>query len=218
MRVFSAAVIAPPVLAGFWFGGPWFTAVCVLTVCIALWEWRGLCAQGAAAGNVRFGPWFAAGAVYVSVFCVMMILMASAEGGRDAVLWLLMVVWAADTGAYFAGRALGGPKLAPKISPNKTWAGFFGSAAGAALCGGAAAVLLTSSAEPFYAAASAAALGAVSQGGDLAESWAKRRCGAKDASALIPGHGGLLDRIDGLMAAAAAMFVLTLVWKGPLAP
>ncbi|MHC8509619.1 MAG: phosphatidate cytidylyltransferase [Rhodospirillales bacterium] len=216
VRVLSSVVIAPPVLAGFWFGGPWFTAICVLTVCITLWEWRGLCTQGAAAGNVRFRPWFTVGAAYVFTVCCMMIFMGAAEGGRDTMLWLILIVWAADIGAYIAGRAIGGPKLAPAVSPNKTWAGFFGAVGAAALCGWLAAWFFIGTPNVIYAALFAAVLGAVSQGGDLMESWAKRRCGAKDSSNLIPGHGGLLDRVDGLMAAAAAMFILTLLHKAPL--
>lgn len=125
------------------------------------------------------------------------------RGGAGLVLWLLVVVAATDTLAYAAGRTIGGARLAPRISPGKTWAGLAGGLAGAALAGGAASPLLG---WPWLAAGLlAAALGLVAQAGDLLESWLKRRAGVKDSGALLPGHGGILDRIDGLLLAAPAL-------------
>ena len=106
------------------------------------------------------------------------------------------------------GRTVGGPRLAPRISPNKSWAGFIGGLAGPALVGAAAAPLLHGS--PGLIASLAAALGLAAQLGDLAESLAKRHFGVKDSSGLIPGHGGLLDRLDGLLAAALAFMAASL--------
>ena len=125
--------------------------------------------------------------------------------GRDLVFWLLAVVWATDIGAYFAGRGIGGAKLAPAISPNKTWAGLIGGALAAALVGIIAARLLGSGAIPL--AVGGMALAVVAQGGDLLESWCKRRFGVKDSSHVIPGHGGILDRVDGLLAVFPAAFL-----------
>ena len=118
------------------------------------------------------------------------------ENGRTTILWLLAVVWANDIAAYACGRTIGGPRLAPRLSPNKTWAGFAGGVACAALVG------LAGGKGAWLAALLGALLGVAAQLGDLAESLAKRHFGVKDSSALIPGHGGLLDRIDGLLAAA----------------
>jgi len=130
--------------------------------------------------------------------------------GLHIALWLPLTVIAADVGAYFAGRFIGGPKLAPKISPNKTISGAIGGQAASVAVGtgyalyfglGTLAIIVVVS---FVTAV-------VSQIGDLAESAAKRRYGVKDSSSLIPGHGGLLDRFDGLIAAILAMALATLI-------
>ena len=120
--------------------------------------------------------------------------------GRAAILWLLAVVWASDIGAYAFGRLIGGPKLAPALSPNKTWAGALGGLVCAMLVGLAAARLEPASASAAVAVSLMVAIAA--QIGDLAESFAKRCFGVKDSGNLIPGHGGLLDRLDSLLTAA----------------
>jgi phosphatidate cytidylyltransferase len=121
------------------------------------------------------------------------------------VFWVFAITWATDIFAYFAGRAIGGPKLAPRISPNKTWAGLIGGMAGAALLGGAVAYWFEME---WFFLWMGAPLGLVAQLGDLYESWEKRRAGVKDSGALLPGHGGVLDRLDGLLAAAFATTLL----------
>jgi phosphatidate cytidylyltransferase len=162
------------------------------------------------------GGWLAAGLPYLTLPCIALLwLRYGVPDGRLAVFWLIAVVWASDIGAYFAGRIIGGPKLAPAISPNKTWAGFFGGAIAALLAGLATAPLTGADADPLLAATSVL-IGGCAQGGDLAESWLKRRFGAKDASALIPGHGGVLDRVDGLMAAAMLLALIDLSSKGSI--
>lgn len=117
------------------------------------------------------------------------------------VLWVFFVTWATDIMAYFAGRAIGGPKLAPRISPNKTWAGLIGGMAGAGLVGWAIATWFEMEPLFFWLGAPIAL---IAQAGDLYESWEKRRAGVKDSGRLLPGHGGVLDRLDGLLAAALA--------------
>lgn len=145
--------------------------------------------------------WAAAGTLWIAAGSLAFLWVALAAG-RSLTIWLLAVVWTSDIAAYAVGRAVGGPRLAPRISPNKSWAGFVGGLAGPAMLGAAAAPLLAGS--PGLLAALAAALGLAAQLGDLAESFAKRHFGVKDSSGLIPGHGGLLDRLDGLLAAAPA--------------
>ena len=122
-------------------------------------------------------------------------------------VWALALVWATDIGAYFAGRAIGGPKLAPHVSPNKTWAGLIGGVALASLFG---ALMHWRYGLPMRMALATPALAVLAQGGDLYESWLKRRAGVKDSGAILPGHGGLMDRLDGLVpvAPAAALLVV----------
>jgi phosphatidate cytidylyltransferase len=120
-------------------------------------------------------------------------------------LWALALVWATDIGAYFAGRAIGGPKLWPAVSPNKTWAGLIGGMAAASLF---AAVLHTAAGLPLRLTVATPALAVLAQGGDLYESWLKRRAGAKDSGALLPGHGGVMDRLDGVVPVAPVAALL----------
>jgi len=120
------------------------------------------------------------------------------EFGLIAILWLFGVVWSADTMAYFSGRLIGGPKLAPKISPNKTWAGFLGGIAGAAFAGFVLTRLVDVGSDLALIGLSVGAA-IVAQGGDLQESWAKRQLGVKDSGRLLPGHGGIWDRVDALI-------------------
>jgi phosphatidate cytidylyltransferase len=125
------------------------------------------------------------------------------------VLFLLLAVWATDIGAYFAGRLIGGPKLMPRVSPNKTWSGLIVGVLAAGVVG-AVFAMTQAGLSPVRMAIAGIVLGLVAQAGDLMESALKREYGVKDASALIPGHGGVMDRIDGLVAAVvlAAIFAL----------
>lgn len=158
--------------------------------------------------------WLAFGTIWVGVPCVLLLWLARPENaGRATVLWLFAVVWATDIGAYVVGRGVGGPRLAPTWSPNKTWAGLVGGVVCAGIVGWAATLILEGvPALPLVAAS--AGLAIVEQFGDLAESVAKRRFGVKDSSGLIPGHGGLLDRLDGLLAVIPAVALLTLFGGG----
>ncbi len=160
----------------------------------------------------RAAVWLAAGVVYIGLAAVSLVwLRADDLAGRANVLFLVVVVWATDIGAYLAGRLFGGPRLAPRISPNKTWFGAGGGLFAALLVGLGSAWLLAGLGAGWRAAALALMLGGVAQGGDLFESWMKRRFMVKDSSRLIPGHGGLLDRADGLIAAAPIAAALSLM-------
>jgi phosphatidate cytidylyltransferase len=133
--------------------------------------------------------------------------------GRNTVLWILAVVWATDIGAYAAGRSFGGPRLAPRLSPNKTWSGLIGGVLCAAAVGGIVALLVNSTIVITILLLSGI-LALVAQIGDLAESMAKRHFGVKDTSGLIPGHGGLLDRFDGMLAVIPVVALLSLFGGG----
>lgn len=129
------------------------------------------------------------------------------------VLWVMLVVWSTDIFAYAFGRSIGGPKLAPGISPNKTWAGLIGGMIGAGVIGAAAAYTFRLG-SPFLWLG--APMGLLAQAGDLYESWVKRRAGVKDSGTLLPGHGGALDRLDGLLPVAVGTFFVLLAgfWTG----
>lgn len=157
-------------------------------------------------------PWLGLGLIYIGFAVWAMIWLRQGEDGYANLLFLFPVVWASDVGAYVIGRVLGGRKLAPLISPGKTWSGAFGGVVAACLTGGAIAGGLAG--DPSRAVVVAALLSVVSQIGDLGESWAKRHFGVKDSGNLIPGHGGLLDRLDGLMAASFVAAGLA-VFAGP---
>jgi phosphatidate cytidylyltransferase len=155
--------------------------------------------------------WHAFGAVYLGVPALALILMRELDPRHGVLLGaVLIAVWAADTGALAVGKLVGGPKLAPKLSPNKTWAGFLGGiiAAGgievayAGVVGGA---MVNAGLLGFF-------LALVGHCGDLFESWVKRRFQVKVTGGLIPGHGGMLDRIDSLLFAAPLAALIILVW------
>lgn len=156
--------------------------------------------------------WLAMGTLYIGLPVVALVWLRE-TGGAWTLIWLLVVVWATDTGAYAAGRTIGGPKLAPRISPKKTWAGLLGGMLSAAILGGGMAVALEQAQWPALAAF-AAVLAVVAQIGDLFESSVKRRFNVKDSSAIIPGHGGVLDRVDGLIAAAPVVALVVLAFGG----
>jgi phosphatidate cytidylyltransferase len=135
------------------------------------------------------------------------------QGGSPVILWLIAVVVASDVMGYFVGRRFGGPKFWPRISPNKTWSGTVAGWFGAAFAG---ALFVLDGRAGWGLVALSPLIALAGQMGDIAESWVKRRAGVKDASTLIPGHGGVLDRFDALIGAALAVLVLSLLLPLPL--
>src|SRR6516164_2976489 len=162
--------------------------------------------------------WVAGGIPYAGALALAPIVLRSdGEDGFLAMIFLFAIVWTTDIGAYFVGRAIGGPKLVPQVSPNKTWAGALGGMAAAVVVAVAAAkaAALTNL---FAIGMLAVVLSVCAQGGDLFESVLKRRFGAKDSSRLIPGHGGLMDRLDGFVTASVAAVLIGLARGGFEAP
>lgn len=199
LRSLAGAVLIVLALVVTFVGGYAFAVLAASVAVIMFYEWRRL-VRGWGLG------WVAAGFVYALVPALALLWIrdrAMIDGqlvGFDLVIWVFVITWSTDIGAYFAGRAIGGPKLAPSISPNKTVAGLIGGGVSAALAGFAWVEfaqlpgILVWLAPPFALAA---------QAGDLFESWLKRRAGVKDSGTWLPGHGGALDRLDGLVAVAA---------------
>ena len=157
--------------------------------------------------------WVGGGVVYAGLALVASVLVRhDADFGLVALIFVLLVVWVTDIGAYFAGRGIGGPKLWPRVSPKKTWAGAVGGLAASLVVAGAAAAAGVGKTTTLLVLATA--LSVVSQLGDLFESAVKRNFGVKDSSHIIPGHGGLLDRLDGFVAAIVVAAVIGLVRGG----
>jgi phosphatidate cytidylyltransferase len=159
--------------------------------------------------------WGAAGVAYAGAVLIAPVgLRRDRESGLVAMLFIFAIVWATDILGYFIGRAIGGAKLAPQISPKKTWSGALGGTVGA-LVAGVAVIHIAGDAAILPAACVAVVLSIVSQAGDLFESAVKRRFGVKDASHVIPGHGGLMDRLDGFIAATGVAAMIGLMRGGP---
>ena len=162
--------------------------------------------------------WSAGGVIYAGIVLLCPIFLRNdPQFGLQALLFLFAIVWATDILAYFVGRAVGGPLLWPRLSPNKTWAGAVGGLVGGVAAGIAVAY---ASGGPRAAVAGVLALilSIVAQAGDLFESAVKRRFGVKDASNLIPGHGGMMDRLDGFLVAALAAVLIGILRQGLVAP
>jgi len=156
--------------------------------------------------------WSATGVFYAGLPAVALVWIRSdAEFGWYAILFVFVTVWTTDTAAYIFGRMIGGALLAPRISPKKTWAGFAGGLICATLLGSAVLIGFAGARDWLAVIALSAVVSLVAQGGDLGESSIKRLFGRKDSSGLIPGHGGVLDRVDGLVFAALACAIIALV-------
>ncbi len=224
LRATSAAMLAPLVLFCLIYGGVPFMAMMAAALCISIYEWVRM-------ARLSKRPVIngVAGVVYIIVcIAAFSYLRIVYPHGAGLSLALLLCIWASDTGAYFAGKTIGGPKMAPKISPNKTWAGLIGGIVSSAAALG----LYVYKAGPFLSAQSGMDLSAPigagliatlilgasitisGQAGDLLISREKRAVGVKDTGSLIPGHGGILDRIDSLLL-AGLVFLATLMVLTP---
>ncbi len=203
-RVLSAVILFPITVVVLWLGFPYSEALIALIAAVLVGEWIHLC-WCAQMSMRRKGVWLAVGTYYLLAGCVCFWLIGSKYGWSKQA-YLLILASVNDISAYVVGSWLKGPKLAPEITPNKTWSGSAAGVLGVLLLGGIASVL----GYPFIEGIQGFPLLMVSyfvisltaQLGDLLESWAKRRFGVKDSSNLIPGHGGFLDRLDSLLAAS----------------
>jgi phosphatidate cytidylyltransferase len=190
-RVITACILAPLALLIVQLSGYYFTGMVVISAIILGGEWFQMTRN-------KNNTWKLAGVIYIFLSCLSLLWIIDQNylltdtvrfSGVSTIISIFIIVWANDIGGYFAGRLLGGPKLCPKISPNKTWSGFFGGV----LC----AILISPLLGEGLGTAGLAAM--IASVGDLLESWAKRACNTKDSGDLVPGHGGLLDRVDGIL-------------------
>jgi len=198
VRTLSAVVMIALAGAALWLGGAVWAAFVALIAAGVLVEWSRL-ALGFAKGPVAIFLWHLGGLAYVGLACFTLLVLRSPFFGPLPVLVILGTVVAIDVWAYFFGRRFGGAKIAPAISPSKTWSGLVGAMLGAAL------VLYFTRGHDWRWALAGPPVAIVAQAGDFFESWMKRRAGVKDSGRLIPGHGGLFDRVDGLLAVLAAV-------------
>lgn len=199
LRIRSSLVLAAIAIAATWAGGIPYLLLWLIAALLILWEWAKISAYRPA--------WLVAGLVYSGIFLAAMLLLRDEPHGRTAIFWLFGIIWAADSAAYFGGRLIGGPKLWPAVSPGKTWSGAaVGTIAG--VLGG----LLVILAAGIQLHGMHIVLGLIvviaAQLGDLLESAIKRRFGVKDSGNLIPGHGGVMDRCDSLVAASSVALLL----------
>ncbi len=191
LRVISACILAPLVLLIVKTSGFYFIAMIMAAAIIMGGEWFQMTHE-------KSRLWQVAGIIYILLPCLSLLWISEQEyildntvvfSGTNTIISIFVLVWANDIGGYIFGRLLGGPKLCPKISPNKTWSGFFGGVACAVAISGIVGENL----------AIAGIIAMIASIGDLLESWIKRHCKAKDSGSIIPGHGGLLDRVDGVL-------------------
>lgn len=209
-RVGSAIVLFAIAGAALWFGGVAFGLLLLVGGALVVVEWLALVRAMGLGGGAKMalnvlGPVAILGAMAGLWFI-------RDQLGMTAALWVFAMVWATDIGAYFAGRAFGGARLAPKISPSKTWSGLIGGMVAALIVGSTIADRGGIIGVPLWIGLF---MGLVAQLGDLGESWMKRRAGVKDSGKLIPGHGGLFDRVDGLL--PVALILGALAFAGQIA-
>ena len=214
-RTVSGLVLALVAGLALWAEGGLLLFLVLLVAALAFWEWRGLVLRFPDSGAIK-ALWLVIGLIYVAGAAFALLSL-----GFAARLLVIGIVIATDVGAYFAGRTIGGPKIAPLISPSKTWAGLGGGMlASACLVAVVIAIVPASARMPFasepsfiiLAALTAAGLAIVAQVGDFFESWMKRRASVKDSGTLSPGHGGVLDRVDGLLLVALVCGLFS--WAG----
>jgi len=209
-RVLSAALLLPVAVFCIWAGGWWFLALVAVACAGLAAEWVSLCRYWPRSTRPAVASRdLILGVPYIGLAAVALPwLRADPIVGWPNTLFMLSVIWGSDIGAYVIGRLVAGPKLAPAISPGKTWSGAAGGLCAAALAGLGAASGVSSGFSPSRVLSVAVALGLIAQAGDLMESALKRHFGVKDSGRAIPGHGGLLDRLDAVLAVAPATALL----------
>jgi phosphatidate cytidylyltransferase len=203
-RILSALVLAPVMLYSIYLGKEVFIGITLCMAVLMAFEWVAMTKN----------KWRGLGIFYIVAPCSTLMWLIAQPQGRLIVMWLFLTIWISDTAAYFSGRIIGGPKLLPHISPKKTWAGLLGSLLVSLGWG----MMFSFYVYSFYSkplVMLTVVTAFLSQVGDFFESFIKRKCGVKDSSKLIPGHGGILDRMDGFtFAGPMVAIVLEICSKG----
>ena len=216
VRTLSGIAMMAVAIAAISYGGWLFVALIIGVGLAVYWEWVRL-VNGFVFTTGKRAAWYLGGLIYVGLACFTLIVFGATFFGMTPAIMLISGVIGTDIGAYFSGRSFGGPKIAPKISPSKTWSGLFGGMIGAGAMMVLAQVVINlvrheNTEHWLYPVTTTlfvgAAMAVIAQAGDFFESWMKRRAGVKDSGNLIPGHGGFFDRVDGLI---AVLFVSGLV-------
>ncbi len=201
-RMISALLLAAVLLGDLWLGSWWYLALLLIGGVLVLREFVRLVWKMTSVTGLRI-LWVVFGVIYVTLAVHgLWQVRALPAAGLLMAAWLFLVVWATDVGAYVFGRTIGGPKIAPAISPSKTWAGLLGGAVFVMLTMYIMAMIEGLGRQSLAFALYGIPLAVMAQAGDFFESWMKRRAGVKDSGTLIPGHGGLFDRVDGLLPVA----------------
>ena len=210
IRAISAIVMATFMLTAVNLGTPYFEILIIFIGIAAIIEWYQLIlADKPKLLNIVF---MALGAVYIVIPCLIMVwLRNNSQFGVYFVMWFLIVIWSTDIGAYVFGRSIGGLKLAPQISPNKTWSGFFGGIISAITVSVIFKIFLYPQLIISVFVFACVFISVIGQIGDLFESWCKRKLGVKDTGNIIPGHGGVLDRVDSILLSAPMAGLLAII-------
>lgn len=230
VRFVSSVFMLGLAIIALWLGGWFWTGLIVLLAGLVLWEWNRLVGRFGVS-PVAEVAWLFIGVLYVGAASMAMIsvrtgelsfLMTDRFAGYD--MWTVLLAFiapivAVDVGAYFSGRTIGGPKIAPSISPSKTWAGLIGGMIAASIV--TVAVEMTDAgpatapgwnmASVGFAVLSGVLIAIIAQAGDFFESWMKRRADMKDSAGFIPGHGGVFDRLDGFLAVFFVLFLVAVI-------
>ena len=219
VRFVTAVAMAGVTLIALWLGSWFWIAFVVLLAGLVLWEWNKIVSKFGISPMAEVA-WQFMGALYVGAAALAMVQVRFNYDVMGVIVTFVLPVVAVDVGAYFAGRAIGGPKILPSVSPSKTWAGLLGGAIAAGIVcitgevldiGAGAIVQGWTIMGLLSAALTGLIIAVIAQSGDFFESWMKRRAEVKDSSNLLPGHGGVFDRLDGFIAVFFVLFLMDVV-------
>ena len=211
-RVISAALLVPVVVLIIWAGQMLFNALLLAAAVVMAFEWCGIINHNKEMKSSTQRYWMIAGIVYIVLSILSLMYLRQLEEGFVAILYLFILVWVVDIFAFISGKTIGGPKIWPQISPNKTWAGLVGAMIGAAIVNITLGLFFSSSI--IQLAIMGIMVAVIAQTGDFFESWVKRQFGVKDSGTLIPGHGGILDRVDGIATSGPVIALMALLNHG----